>query len=358
MKRLDRYIIFKFLGTLAFIMTLLMTVSMVFDVSEKLDDFLRTGPTLQEVLLDYYVNFALHYGNLFSPLIIFISLIFFTSQMAQRTEIVAILSSGVSFNRLLLPFFVAATILVGVTLYFNHFVIPKANKTRLAFEEKYYRNKFNIKDENLHLEIEEGTFVCFGRIELSNSQGREFSLEKWDEGEMYYKMTASSASLDTVSNRWTFKRYQVRHINRGIERIEQGAVLDTTINLTFEDFGRRHNFVSSMITPELNEFINTEKKKGSDKIPFYLLEKHSRTSLPIATYVLTLIGVSIATRKVRGGIGIHIAIGVLVVMCYIFAMKLSTVLATNAGMNALVSTWIPNVLFFFIALYLYNKAPK
>jgi len=359
LKKLDRYIIFRFLGTFMFIMALLMTISMVFDLSEKLDDFLESNPSASEVIFDYYLNFVLHYGNLFSPLIIFIALIFFASQMAQRTEIVAILSSGVSFNRLLRPFFIAATILAGGALYLNHYVIPNANAERLAFEETYYRNKFNIKDANRHLELEPGSFVCFGRINLDRMEGKDFSLEHWGEDrKLKYKLTASTAKLDTVKGQWTMKRYLERRFTDVGEVINQGALMDTTLNMTFEDFGRRDNFVSSMTTPDLNEFIDRERRKGSDKIPFYELEKHSRTSLPIATYVLTLIGVSLATRKVRGGIGMHIATGVLVVSLYIFAMKITSVMATNAGMNTLVATWIPNILFGVISIFLYVRAPK
>ncbi|NNC84018.1 MAG: YjgP/YjgQ family permease [Flavobacteriales bacterium] len=357
MKRLDRYIILRFLGTFLFIIALLMTISVVFDFSEKIDDFMKSKPTVQQVVVDYYINFILYYGNLFSPLIIFIALIFFTSRMAQRTEIVAILAGGVSFNRLLRPFFVAATLLVISSLILNHFIIPEANKTRVAFEEEYYKKRNVNRDKDIHMEVRPGTIVYFYNVRVEDNTGTRFSLEKWDKGDLKFKLLSTRAEQDEQTGVWTIYDYRIREYGDQ-EIIRSGARLDTLLGFDIKELGKSKQFVSSMNYFELEEFLQKEKLTGTDKMPFYLIEKHQRTSYPIATYVLTLIGVSVASRKTRGGIGVQIAIGFLIVLLYIFAMKVTTVSATNAGLDPLLATWIPNVLFGVVAIYLYRRAPK
>jgi len=336
-----------------------MTVSMVFDVSEKVDDFLRTKPTMRQILLDYYLNFFLYYGNLFSPLIIFIALILFTSRMAQRSEIVAIFSGGVSFNRLLRPFFIAATFLAGMALLLNHFIIPHANKTRLDFEEQYTRKQQVIEEKNLHLEVVPGCIVFFQSIDLRMNTGMRMSLESWTEDKVLKeKLMCQRAVLDTSSGKWTLYDYSIRKNIGDHERIVRGAQIDTILPFEMKDFSRRANYVSSMDYFELDDFIAQERARGSDRIPFYMVEKHQRTSYPFATYVLTLIGVSVSSRKVRGGVGVQIALGFLIILLYIFAMKVSTVSATNAGLDPFLATWLPNILFSFLAAYLYIKARR
>ena len=358
LKKLDRYIIFRFLGTFLFIIALLMTISVVFDFSEKIDDFMKSKPTAKQVIVDYYINFVLYYGNLFSPLIIFIALIFFTSRMAQRTEIVAILAGGVSFNRLLRPFFIAATILVTITLVLNHFIIPEANKVRVAFEEEYYKKRNVNRDNDIHMEVEPGTVVYFYNVRIEHGSGTRFSMEKWDEGELTFKLFSSRAEQDDVSGVWTVHDYSIRTFNDGVESVRTGNKLDTLLGFDIAELGKSIQYVSSMNYFELEEFLETERNTGTDKMPFYLIEKHQRTSYPIATYVLTLIGVSVSSRKARGGIGVQIALGFLVVLLYIFAMKITTVSATNAGLNPFIATWIPNILFGIVAVILYKRAPK
>ncbi|MFT4659753.1 MAG: lipopolysaccharide export system permease protein [Patiriisocius sp.] len=357
-KKIDWYIIKGFLVTFFFAISLLMTISVVFDISEKLDDFLRSNPSFKEIALDYYLNFVLAYSILFSPLIIFVALIFFTSKMAQRTEVVAILSSGVSFNRYLRPYFIAASILAFGALYVNHFVIPKANAVRLNFEEKYYRNPYSIKDKDIHFEIEEDRIVYFKTINLQNASASNFSIEQWKDEKLISKLSAKRVKWDSTNGVWNLTNYTHRNFLNGHETLEYGNKLDTNLNIGLSDFGKRIEFVSSMNYYALNEFIEKERKMGSSKISFYLIEKYQRTSYPFATYVLTLIGVSLASRKVRGGIGMHLALGFLVVLTYIFAMKVTTVSATNAGLSPFIAVWIPNVLFSILAIYLYIKSPK
>lgn len=334
-----------------------MTISVVFDFSEKIDDFMKSKPTVKQVLLDYYVNFVLYYGNLFSPLIIFIALIFFTSRMAQRTEIVAILAGGVSFNRLLRPFFIAASILAVTTLILNHFIIPEANKVRVQFEESYYKKRNVNRDTDIHMEVSPGRIVYFYNVRIEKGTGTRFSLEEWTGGELKSKILAARVEQDLVSKEWHLYDYIIR-IYGDNEEVVSGSKLDTILDFNITELGKNVQFVSSMNYFELEEFLAKERLTGTDKMPQYMIEKHQRTSYPVATYVLTLIGVSISSRKTRGGIGLQIATGFLVVLLYIFAMKVTTVSATNAGLDPLVATWLPNIVFGVVAVYLYRKAPK
>jgi lipopolysaccharide export system permease protein len=355
---LDWYIIRKFLGTFFFIMVLLMCIACIFDVSEKIDDFIKNSAPIGAILLDYYANFVIHYGNLFSFLIIFIAVIFFTSKMAQNTEIVAILSSGVSFNRLLRPYLIAATILAGMALYLNHFVLPNANADRLAFEEQYIRNSFAMKSRNLHREIEPGTIVSFQHFNYRTNIGTSFSLEKWENAELKYKLISPVVNFDTLSGSWKLNNYVIRTFAESREYVISAGSLDTIFPWVPSDFARRLSVASAMDYHALNKYIQEETDKGSDQVAFYLIEKHQRSSFPFATYILTIIGVSVASRKTRGGIGLHLAIGFLVVMVYIFAMKMTTVAATNAGLDPAIAVWIPNIIFSVIALLFYQRAQK
>ncbi len=359
MKKLDLYIIKKFLGTFFFMLGVIMSIAIVFDISEKLEKFVKSDAPLMGIIFDYYVNFVFYYGNLFSSLLIFLSVLLFTSQMAQRTEIVAIFASGVSFRRLLFPYFVGASILVGVSLYFTHYQLPRANKTRLEFEEQYLRKKFRINDKNLHRQFEPNAIAYFESFSTINNVGYKFSLEKWNEqGELSYKLMADRARFDSTSGIWSIENYYERTITDSTEKVEKGMNLDTLMALRPSDFGQRSSVASTMSTGELDDFIKSEQRKGSDQTVFYEIEKHHRSSYPFATYVLTIIGVSIASRKSRGGIGGHLAIGVLIAVSYIFAMKVTTVAATNAGLDPLVAVWIPNIIYLAISIFLFFKAQK
>ncbi|NND77376.1 MAG: YjgP/YjgQ family permease [Flavobacteriales bacterium] len=358
LKKIDAYIIKKFLGTFVFILALLMTIAVVFDISEKMDDFLDTRPPLSEIIFKYYLNFVIHYGNLFTSLIIFIALIWFTSKMAQRTEIIAILSSGVSFARLLRPFFIAATIMVVISLVAMHFLVPYANKVKEQFEQQYIYGPFEIREKDHNAEIRPGEIAYFRSINYQDNWGSKFSIGHWEDGKLTKKLFANYARFDSSTTRWKLENYYIRSFEYGKETLVHGSKLDTVLDIRFSDFGVRKNFVYTMTTAELKDFIEVETLKGSDKIPKYEIEIHQRTSYPVATYILTLIGVSVAGRKVRGGMGLNIVLGLLIAILYIFAMKIMTVSATNAGVNPFIAVWTPNALFALIAVYLYIKAPK
>lgn len=336
----------------------IMTIAIVFDVSEKIEDFLTNDAPLKAILLDYYLNFAIYYGNLLSFLIIFLSVIFFTSKMASNTEIVAILSSGVSFKRLLYPYFIAATILASGSYYLNHWLVPHANKVRLDFEEIYVRNAFRYVDKNIHKQISPGEFIYMERYNNTKNTGYKFAWEKWEGTTMTYKLMADFIVYDTTIKKWSIKNYVERYIDGYNETLNKGKKLDTILALNPDDFQRRMEFVGAMDREQLDIFIDEQTMIGSEDVPFYLIEKHQRTSYPFATYVLTLIGVCIASRKIRGGTGIHLVLGLSLCVTYILALKVTTVYALNAGLDAFWAVWIPNILFAFISLFIYRFAPK
>lgn len=358
LKILDRYIVKKFLGTFFFALALIISVAVIFDISEKLDDFLEREAPLRAIVFDYYLNFIPYFANLFSPLFVFISVIFFTSRMASQTEIVAILNSGVSFNRMLRPYLIAATIIASLSFYLNGWVIPHSAKTKLAFENIYIKNPFVYKNRNIHRQIKPGEYIYFESYDNRNNVGYLFSLEKFSDQRLTYKLLADRLAWDSVKNKWTLENYYVRRINGLNETLQRGTRLDTTFSFLPKEFNRRINFVEGMDQNELSAFIAEEKMRGSELIPVYEVEKYKRISYPFATFILTIIGVSLSSRKVRGGIGFQIGAGVLLSFSYIMFMQVSTTFSTNGNMPAMISVWIPNIIYAFIAWYLLKKAPK
>ncbi|MBI3501683.1 MAG: LptF/LptG family permease [Bacteroidetes bacterium] len=358
MKKLDLYIIKKFLGTFFLSIVLILMIVVVFDISERMEDFIAKKPPLKEIIFDYYFNFLPFFANLFSPLFTFIAVIYFTSRMAYRSEIIAILGSGVSFKRLLRPYLLSATAIALLSLYFNHYVIPKANKTRLAFEEIYLHSPYQFLDRNIHVRIAPDTYAYFAAFDNNSVAGSYFALEKIQEGKRNFYLKADRIFWDSIKGKWTLQNFFERKINGMNEKIKTGLAMDTIINISPAEFKRRENRTEAMQTPELTGFISEEKQKGSHLIPFYEVEKYRRSSFPFATFVLTLIGATVASRKVRGGIGWHIGVGLTISFSYILFMQVSTTFATNGGMPALIAVWIPNVIFTALALYMLRFAPK
>ena len=359
-KKIDRYIIGKFLGTFFYSIIIILTITIVFDISEKIDDFIEHQLTLKQIVMEYYIFFIPYFTSLFSPLFIFISVIFFTSKMASNTEIVAILSSGVSFQRLLWPYFVASGVLTVMFLVLSNFVIPEANKGRVHFENTYINMSYKNYGRNQHFQIEPGTFIYFDSYSYERDVGYKFSMEKFnDDGELFYKLISDHIRWDTTINKWTVRNFYIRLIdeNRN-EKLVEGHKLDTTYAFLPTDFGQRLKTVETMSYFELNDYISAQIMKGSDYIDYFLIEKYRRVSMPFATFILTLIAVTISSRKVRGGIGMHLFVGAIVAFGYIMFMQVSQTFAIEGSLPAIVAVWIPNFLFAAIAAVLYVKAPK
>lgn len=334
-----------------------MLLSIVFDLAEKLSEFVTKEASLQEVIFEYYLSFILFYGNMFSSMIIFISVIWFTAKMAQDTEIIPILNSGRPFVRFVRPYMIAATVLMLISLCLNHFVIPKTNRLRLNFEEKYYRNEMFVQD--YHAEFPGGQVVYFDSYLANTNQAQEFVLEQeGNDGKLSYFLKAQTAENKKGTNIWTFGNYYERIVGDTNDIVNEGKSKDTVLPFKIDEMATRENVAETMPYFELKEFIEREKKKGSSMVPMYEIELYQRTSYPFATYVLTIIGIAVASRKKRGGVGINIAIGLGIIFIYIFAMKVTTVAAMNLGFATSIAVWIPNVLFGGLAYYLFKKAQR
>jgi len=357
-KTLDKYIIKKFLGTFFLSMVLILTISIVFDISEKIDDFLERNAPVQAIIFQYYLNFIPYYANYFAPLFVFISVIFFTSKMAANTEIVAILNSGVSFRRMLLPYFISAAAIALISFYFNGWVIPHSNKVRLAFENVYIKNPIEFKDRNIHRQISPGVFIYMESYNNTDNIGFRFTLEKIENGKRNYFLSADRIVWDSIPRKWRIENYYERTIRGFHEQLRKGIILDTVLAFYPEDFKRRLNIIQAMDTPALNRFIEEENLHGSENVPTFMIEKYRRTAVPITTFILTLMGVSLSSRKVRGGIGVQLGIGITLSFAYILFMQISTTFATNGSLPPIIAVWIPNLTFAIVGLLLFRIAPK
>ncbi|HVN57091.1 MAG TPA: LptF/LptG family permease [Bacteroidales bacterium] len=360
-KLIDVYIMRKFLGTFIFSLALIMTVAVVFDVAEKLDDFMEKNAPLRAIIFDYYLNFIPYFAILFSPLFVFISVIFFTSRMAVNTEIIAILNSGMSFRRMMWPYFLSSLVIAIFCFFLTNFVIPHSNSIRIDFEDKYSRNSRLRKGVvfNFHRQVYPRVYMYMGNYKPDVQTGINFTLEKFDEsGKLVSKLTAARVTWDTTRRKWSAWTYFIRDLGGDSERITRGVKIDTTLTIKPQDFARDPEFVGTMTYRELNEYIDLLRLQGSDELKLFLLEKHRRIANPFAVFILTLIGVSLSSQKVRGGIGMQIGIGVGLSFSYILFMQFASQFSLKGNLNPMMAEWIPNILYLFIALFLYRIAPK
>ena len=356
---IDRYIIRKFLGTFFFTIALIILIAVVFDVSEKLDDFLESNAPLNKIIFEYYLNFIPYFAVLFSPLFTFIAVIYFTSRMAYNTEIIAILSSGVSFRRLLIPYFISAFMLTIMAFMLNNFVIPHATAKRLRFEEVYYYNSPQVVSaRNIHKQIQPGVFIYMENFNTLTNSGRKFSMERYENGRLVSKLMSDDIRWDSTLNKWRVSNYYIRDYNGDLQHITSGRTIDTTLNITPEEFKRRDNAIEAMNLGELNDFIKEQKLQGTQDITLSLIEKYKRFSFPFSAFILTLIGVSVSSKKVKGGIGMQLGIGLLISFSYIVFMQFSSQFAISGALHPIIAVWIPNILFIIIALFLIRLAPN
>lgn len=359
MKKIDWYIIRKFLGTYFFAAILLTAIIVVIDFSERIDEFIEKEAPLRLIVGQYYLNFVPHMLLILSPILIFVSVIFFTSQMSNRSELVAILASGVSFYRILfVPYFIAAAVLVAMQLYANHDLVPAANKDRLAFEYKYIRSSHVNPNYNVHMQINPTNFIYMKQYNPKDSSGINFTLETVEGRELKRKLSASKIKWSAKDSTWHLTNFVSRAIDGKREKIREGAKMDTTLDLHPNDFEQKIRFKEAMDRTELLGFIDKMLLKGSPNLEFYQVEHHRRTATPFATFVLTIIGFSIASRKVRGGLGIHLFMGIAMSATYMMFLQFAMTFATKGNLSPLLSVWIPNFIFGFVSLVLLYRAPK
>ncbi len=358
LKKIDLYIIRKFLFTFFLSIVLIMIITVVFDITEKLEDFVEKQATVKSIIFDYYIYFIPYFANMFSPLFVFISVVFFTSRMAYNNEFIAMLSAGISFKRLMWPYFLAAFILTSLSFYLGNFVIPKANLHRLEFEDRYVHNSFVYKDHNVYKQIRPGIYMYFEAYSASTNTAYKFSMERFRNDSLVYKLTSSFMRWDSTLNKWSVYNYLERHFYGIKEKLQTGQRKDTSLVFTPDDFHKRENIVEAMTLPEINNYIQNLIMQGDPKVEKVKAFKHQRMAMPFSTFILTLIGVSLSSRKVRGGSGLHVGIGIALSFTYIFLMQIASNIALGTGMNVILGVWIPNIIFSFIAIYLYRKAPK
>jgi lipopolysaccharide export system permease protein len=333
-------------------------VIVIFDVSEKLDDFLKRNAPLSKILFEYYAGFVPFYLNFLWPLINFIAVIFFTAKMADQTEIVPILSGGVSFKRFLWPYFISSFILFSISLIANLFVIPQTNKLMIRFENIYIKPANNESKSETHMQIDKNTLVFIKNFDNVQKVGYTFILEKFDGDQLVEKLMADRIVWDSVKSKWSIENYTVRTIKGLKETMTSGVKKDTTLDMRPVDFVVYDNIYSAMSTPELNERIEKEKIRGTGVMQLLQLELYKRYVNPLAAFVLTLMGVSLSSRKVRGGIGLPLGIGIFLSFTYILFIQFSTMFSLKGGLPPLVAVFIPNILFGALGVYLMIKAPK
>jgi len=357
---IDRYIIRKFLGTFFYSIGLLIIIVVVFDVSEIIDDFLTRRAPLRAIIFDYYLNFIPYFINLFSSLFTFIAVIFFTSRLAERSEIIAMLSSGINFFRLLKPYLISATFLVILTLYFSNFLIPHTNIKLRDFEKQYIKNPLRRKSLNLHLQIEPGVFVYFESWDNARKNGYRFTIERIENSKLSYKLMSDQIKWDSIKSKWHIINYTERFIDTATfeQSLVFGSQKDTTLNLRPTEIIVDKEDMKIMNFNELKAFIEREKLKGSSTIKYYETEMHKRIAEPISAIILTLIGMALSSRKVRGGTGMHLGIGIGITFTYILFMQITTQFSVYGNMAPMLATWLPNIFFGIIAIWLLLKAPK
>ena len=358
MQKIDWYIIKKFLGTFFFTLSLILLIVIIFDISEKLDDFLEHEVSLKVIVLDYYFNFIPYFGNLFSPLFIFISVIFFTSKMANDTEIIAILNSGMSFYRFLKPFIISSVILALLSFILGNFIIPPSNSKRIDFENKYLKNKYRSNKKNIHLQIQPDQYIYMQSYNSKRKIGYKFTIENFHKNKLISKLKSDYVQYDSISELWQVNNFEIREFSNDNQIIIKGTRLDTSLNLHPSEFTKRKSLVATMNLFQLNKYIKNEEMKGSEQLIYHKIEKHKRIAFPFASIILTLIAVAIASRKIRGGIGIHLGIGIIIAFTYILFMQVSTTFATNSNLDPQLSVWIPNLLYMIFASILLSKAQK
>ena len=352
MKKFDWYIIKKFLSTFFFTISLILIIVIVFDISEKIDDFLRSNVSLDKIIFDYYLNFIPYFGNLFSPLFIFISVIYFTSKMAGNSEIIAILNSGMSFSRLLRPFIMTAFFLASLSFVLGNFIIPETNKERIDFENKYIKRKQKKRIKNIHMQIQRDQYVYMESYNRSKNIGYKFTLENFENNVLKSKLSANYIEYDTVNNNWKARDYFIRKYQEKNDEIIKGSVIDTVINLSPSDLAKNRNLVETMGMKKLNQYIKQEEIKGTAQIVYHKIEKHKRIANPFSTIILTVIAVAIGSKKIRGGAGIQLSLGLVMSFAYILFMQISTTFATNSNLLPIIAVWIPNIIFTVIAFVL------
>lgn len=359
--RLDWYIIRKCIGTYIFSIVLIISIALVFDFNENLSKFTKYHAPWRAIVFDYYANFIPYYSNLFSPLFVFIAVIFFTSKLAGNSEIIAMLSSGVSFRRLMRPYMISCVLIASVTFYLNSFVIPHGTVIRQNFESLYRNSKKNTSAENVQLQVGKGTVAYIQHYDDRYKRGYGFSLDKFEGKKLVSHMTAMEIQYDTIADakyHWKATNWKTRTLVGLRERIVTGDVKDTVILMEPTDLVYSKGQQETFTSPELLDYISKQTSRGSGNVVQYEVEFHKRIAMSFSSFILTIIGLSLSARKRKGGMGLYLGIGLGLSFGYIMLQTVSSTFAINAGTPPVLAAWIPNLIFAFIAYFCYRHAPR
>lgn len=360
-KRIDWYIIKKFLSTYIFLIFIVIFIAIIFDYNEKIDKFTQSHAPVQKIIFDYYLNFIPYFSNLFSPLFVFIAVIFFTSNLAGHSEIIAMKAAGMSFRRLLRPYMLSAALIAIVTFLLGAYVIPRGNVARVNFENTYIKKKKATIAENIQLQVDTGVVAYITHFDNERKSGYGFSLDKFQNKKLVSHLTANELQYDTLSDRrysWTLRGYNIRTFRGMREQITRGDRLDSIIMMEPSDFFYVRNQQETMTSPELSEFIAKQRLRGAPNVSTFEVEYHKRFATSFAAFILTIIGVSLSSQKRKGGMGISLGIGLALSFTYIMFQTVSATFSTNAGLPAVIAAWIPNAVFAVIAFVLYKRTPE
>lgn len=361
LKRIDTYIIGKFLGTYFFSILLIISVAVVFDYNDNIDKLTQNGAPWQEIA-EYYLNFVPYYANLFSSLFIFIAVIFFTSKLAGNSEIIAMISAGISLPRLMRPYLLSAAVIAMLTLWLGSEVIPRGSVVRLEFENQYKRRVKNATyAENVQMQVDTGVIAFIEHFDGPTKTGYHFQLDKFEHKKLVSHLTAGSITYDTLSTErfhWKIHNANIRDM-RGIrEKITHYATLDSVIIMEPSDFLSTRNFQETMTNKELQEYIERARIRGTGNLKPFQVEYHKRFASAFAAFIMTVIGVSLSSRKRKGGMGFSLGVGLVLSVSYAFFQAVTAGFATNANVPPIVAVWLPNIVFSGIAYYLYRRAPR
>lgn len=359
--RIDRYIIWQFLSTYIFLIAIIITIAVIFDYNEKIDKITSSHASWSKIIFDYYANFIPYFSNLFSPLFVFIAVIFFTTKLADNSEIIAMKSTGMSFRRLLRPYMFSATLIAITTFLLGAYVIPKGNVARVNFENHYIKKKDITSVDNIQMQVDTGVVAYISHFDNQTKSGYGFSLDKFSGKKLISRLTAQTIEYDTLADKrysWTLRMYEKRTLRGMREKVERGDKLDSIIKIEPRDLFNVRNQQETMTMPELNEYIDKQKMRGAAGISTFEVEYHKRFAMPFAAFILTLIGVSLSTEKRKNGMGTSIGVGLALSFGYILFQTISATFAINAGMSPILSVWLPNIVFAIIAFVLYKRTPQ
>ncbi len=365
MKILDRYILKKVLSTFFFVVLILMAIITVIDITEKMDKFAKNNLDAKTIV-GYYVDFLPWIAGLITPITIFIAIIYVTSRLAGHTEIISMLSSGISFRRLLLPYFAAALVVASISFALNGWVIPRATKSRLAFELQYFNNRYYFDARNIHLQVAPEVYLFIQNYNNVSNVGYQFSLERFENNVLIEKLTADNITWDTVKHTWTLTRWKSRRVNDVFTAstnetsgfLSSGASLDTALAISPKDFEAQERSYEGMTTPELKDHIKKLKFRGASGVQMYEVDKQIRMAAPFTTFILVFMGVTVSSRKSRGGTGLQIALGFVLAFVFILFFLLTRSFAETGSMHPIVAAWTPNIIFSVVSGILYNYTPR